>query len=79
MVKCEFYRIREDGVLLVQSKSTEGKMLLQLESDLLMKDPIDVGEKYFDPVAFEVKYRPVYYTYIETDEKIPEDESKEEV
>ena len=50
-----------------------------MESDLLMKDPIDVGEKYFDPVAFEVKYRPVYYTYIETDEKIPEDESKEEV
>ena len=70
MVKCELYRIREDGVILVQSKSDENKMLLQKETGLLMPDPIDVGDRYFDEKAFEVKYKPKFYTYLETDKEI---------
>lgn len=70
MVKCEFLRIREDGVFLVQSKSDENKMLLQKETGLLMPDPIDVGDRYFDEKAFEVKYKPKFYTYLETDKEI---------
>ena len=73
MVECKLLRVREDGVFLVQSKSTENKMLLQKQTGLLMPDPIDVGERYFDEKAFEVKYKPKYYTYIETEEDIKEE------
>ena len=75
MIECKLFRIREDGVILVQSKSTENKMLLQKETGLLMPDPIDVGDRYFDERAFEVKYKPKFYTYIETDKDL---ELKEE-
>ena len=72
MIRCELFAIREDGVILVQTKSTEGKMLLQKETGLKMPDPIDVGDKYFDEKEFEVKYRPRFYSYLETDEDIQE-------
>lgn len=74
MVKCELLRIREDGVILVQSKSDQNKMLLQKETGLLLPDPIDVGERYFDEVAFEVKYKPTKYTYIETGQEVVPEE-----
>ena len=70
MIKCELFRIREDGVILVQSKSDENKMLLQKETGRELPDPIDVGDRYFDERDFEVKYKPRLYTYIETDEEI---------
>lgn len=70
MLECKLYRIREDGVILVQTTSTENKKVLQVETGLEMIDPIDVGDRYFDKVAFEVKYRPLKYTYIETDKEI---------
>lgn len=70
MVKCEFLRTREDGVILVQTISTEGKLLLQVETGLLFPDPIDVGEKYFDEKSFEVKYKPKFYRYVETDQPV---------
>lgn len=70
MVECKLLRVREDGAFLVQSKSTENKMLLQRETGLLLPDPIDVGERYFDEVAFEVRYKPKFYTYVETEEYI---------
>lgn len=71
MVKTELFRINEDGVILVQTKSTDNKMLLQVETSLEMPDPIDVGERYFDEKAFEVKYKPKFYKYIEIDKDIP--------
>lgn len=74
MIKCELLRIREDGVILVQSKSDENKMLLQKETGRLLPDPIDVGDRYFDERAFEVKYKPKLYTYIETDQEIVSEE-----
>ena len=75
MVECKLLRVREDGVFLVQSKSDENKMLLQKETGRELPDPIDVGERYFDEKAFEVKYKPKFYTYIETDKDL---ELKEE-
>lgn len=75
MVETRFFRTREDGVILVQTVSTKGKMLLQKETGLLFPDPIDVGEKYFDEKTFEVKYKPKFYTYIETDEPVVREEN----
>ena len=76
MVKCEYLETRSDGVILVKTSSTDNKMLYQKETGLLMIDPIDVGDRYFDEVAFEVKYKPKFYTYIESETDIPE-ENKE--
>ena len=76
MIKYTYLRTREDGVHLVQTTSDEGVYLLQVETGLKMPDPIDVAERYFDEKAFEVKYKPKYFHYLETGEKI-EDESVE--
>ena len=70
MIKYNFYGQREDGEFLVQTVSDEGLMLMQVETGLKMPDPIDVADRYFDEKAFEVKYKPKYFHYIETDEKI---------
>ena len=77
MIIYTYLRTREDGEHLVQSKSDEGVMLMQLETGLRMPDPIDVAERYFDEKAFEVKYKPKYFRYVETSEKI-EPETTEE-
>lgn len=74
MIIYTYLRTREDGVVLVQSKSDRNVYLLQVETGRELPDPIDVGEKYFDEVAFEVKVRPTLYTYIETDKEIPSEE-----
>lgn len=70
MIQYNFLRQREDGEFLVQSISDEGVYLMQMETGLLMPDPIDVAERYFDEKAFEVKYKPKYFHYLETGEKI---------
>lgn len=77
MIHYNYYETREDGVHLVQSVSDQGVYLMQLETGLRMPDPIDVAERYFDEKAFEVKYKPKYYHYVETSEKI-EPETPEE-
>lgn len=70
MIIYTYLQTREDGEHLVQSKSDQGVMLMQIESGLRMPDPIDVADRYFDEKAFEVKYKPKYFHYLETDEKI---------
>ena len=77
MIIYTYLRTREDGEHLVQSKSDQGVMLMQLESGLKMPDPIDVAVRYFDEKAFEVKYKPKYFHYLETDEKIEPEKSEE--
>lgn len=73
MLVYTYLRTREDGEHLVKTTSDQGVMLMQLETGLKMPDPIDIAERYFDEKAFEVKYRPRYFHYIETDEKIEEE------
>lgn len=74
MLKFEYFGTREDGVILVKTVSTENKMVYQKETGLLMENPIDVGERYFDEAAFEVKYKPKFYTYIESETDIEQHE-----
>lgn len=64
MIKCEHFIIREDGVLLCKTYSTENYMLLQKETGLKYFDPIDVAE------IVDGQCKPKYYTYEETDELI---------
>lgn len=78
MIHYNYLRTREDGEHLVQSISDAGFYLMQMETGLLMPDPIDVAERYFDEKAFEVKYKPKYFHYIETDKKIEEPEVSSE-
>ena len=77
MIHYNFIRTREDGEHLVQSVSDEGVYLLQVETGLKLPDPIDVAERYFDEKAFEVKYRPKFYHYLETGDKIETETSLE--
>ena len=77
MLVYKFLGTRDDGEHLVQTTSDEGVYLMQLETGLRMPDPIDVADRYFDEKAFEVKYKPKYFHYVETSEKI-EPETTEE-
>lgn len=77
MLKYNFLRQREDGEFLVQTVSDKGVYLMQMETGLFMPDPIDVAIRYFDEKAFEVKYKPKYFHYIETDEEIKSETSTE--
>lgn len=70
MIKCEYLRTRNDGVMLCKCYSDEGYMLLQKETGLKYFDPIDVAD------LIEGEYRPKYYTYEETDEKKEEIEGE---
>lgn len=70
MIVYTYLRTREDGEHLVQSVSDRGVYLMKMETGELLPDPIDVAERYFDEKAFEVKFKPKYYHYIETDEEI---------
>lgn len=64
MVKKEFYRIREDGVKLYKSYSTDGFYIQKVGTDEIYTEAIDVED--------------APYKYVETDQKIEvdEDESK---
>lgn len=72
MIHYNYLRTRDDGVDLVRTTSDKGLYLMQLETNLLFPDPIDVAEKYFDEKTFEVKYRPKFYHYIESNIRIEE-------
>ena len=68
MIKTEYFNTRNDGVILVKTYSTENKYIKQLETNLEYDIAIDVGE-----VELCI-YKPMNYTYEETDELIKEDE-----
>lgn len=62
MVIKEFYKTREDGVNLYRSYSDSGFKIKQNETGRIYDEAIDVGH--------------AQYTYSETTEKIPVDESE---
>lgn len=61
MLKQEYYRTREDGVVLTRTYSDEGMKIRQMETDILYDEAIDV--------------EPLRYTYEETDIPIEEPEA----
>lgn len=69
-VKTEYYATRNDGVLLVKSYSTRKKYILQIETGLEYDVAIDVGVYEYG------EYRPLKYTYIETEKDIEEVEDE---
>ena len=60
MIKKEFYKKRNDGVNLYRTYSDENFRILQVETERVYDEAIDVES--------------VNYTYVETDEKIEESE-----
>jgi hypothetical protein len=64
MIKTEYYTTRNDGVILVKSYSTRKKYILQNETGLEYDVAIDVGVYEYG------EYRPLKYTYIETEKDI---------
>lgn len=64
MIKCNYLKTREDGVVLCKTYSTENYMLLQNETGIKYGEAIDIG------VEENGKYRPKFYTYTETNELI---------
>lgn len=58
MVKKEFYMVREDGVTLYRTYSTDGKYLKQQPTGIEYAEAVDVEN--------------APYWYIETDKPIPE-------
>lgn len=60
MVKKEFYRIREDGVILYRSFSDEGFYIQKIGTDEVYSEAIDVES--------------APYVYVETEQKIETEE-----
>ena len=69
MIKTEYFKTRNDGVILVKTYSTENKYIKQLETNLEYDIAIDVGE-----VELGI-YKSKNYTYEETNNEIKEDEN----
>lgn len=65
MVVTEFYRTRDDGVNLFRSYSDTGHYIIQEQTNTKYVDAVDVENSG--------------YTYIESDEIIPEEETSEEI
>lgn len=72
MIKTEYYKTRNDGVILVRTYSTKNKYIKQVETGLEYTEAIDVGQ-YVNGV-----YKPLKYNYIETDKEIVYEEHIEE-
>lgn len=66
MIKTEYYTTRNDGVVLVKTYSTEKRYIKQVETGLEYDEAIDVGH------LVNGSYKPLNYTYIETDKEIEE-------
>lgn len=64
MIKCEYLRTRQDGVILCKSYSTENYLLLQNETGIKCYEPVDVAE------FVNGECKPKDYTYTETNELI---------
>ena len=69
MIKTEFFKIRDDGVILVRIYSTENKYIRQVETGTEYTEAVDIGEKVGED------YKPTKYTYEETDKPIEEEET----
>ena len=64
MIKTEYFKTRDDGVILVKTYSTENKYIKQLETNLEYDIAIDVG------IEENNTYKPKFYSYEETDKII---------
>ena len=69
MIKTEFFKIRDDGVILVRTYSIENKYIRQVETGTEYTEAVDIGEKVGED------YKPTKYTYEETDKPIEEEET----
>lgn len=65
MVKKEFYRVREDGVILYRSYSDEGYYIQKVGTDEVYTEAIDVEN--------------APYVYVETDKKIEVVENEQDI
>ena len=63
MIKCDYLSTRSDGVILVKTYSTENKYIKQVETGLEYDEAVDIG-------VYENGYKPLKYTYVETDKEI---------
>ena len=63
MIKKEFYITRKDGVKLYRTYSTDNLYIQKVGTDELYDEAVDVEDANFE--------------YVETDQKIPEDEIEE--
>ena len=71
MIKCDYLTTRSDGVILVKTYSTENKYIKQVETGLEYDEAIDIG-------VYQNGYKPLKYTYVETDKEIKVDEEQVE-
>ena len=62
MIKREYYTTREDGVKLYRSYSSNGKMIVQLQTGIEYSEAIDVEN--------------APYTYVESLNEIPKEEKE---
>ena len=63
MIKCDYLTTRSDGVILVKTYSTDNKYIKQVETGLEYDEAIDIG-------VYQNGYKPLKYTYVETDKEI---------
>ena len=63
MIKCDYLTTRSDGVILVKTYSTDKKYIKQVETGIEYDEAIDIG-------VYENGYKPLKYTYVETDKEI---------
>ena len=66
MIKCDYLTTRSDGVILVKTYSTENKYIKQVETGLEYDEAVDIG-------VYQNGYKPLKYTYVETDKTIEEE------
>ena len=73
MIKCDYLTTRSDGVILVKTYSTNNKYIKQIETGLEYDEAVDIG-------VYQNGYKPLKYTYVETDKEIQvEEEQFEEI
>lgn len=69
MIKCDYLTTRSDGAILVRSYSINNKYIKQVETGLEYDEAIDIG-------VYENGYKPLNYTYVETDKEIKVEEEQ---
>lgn len=68
MVITKYFKAREDGVMLVITNSDKNKKIVQLNSNNVYNEAIDIGVAYIE--NGETKFKPKFYEYGETTEDI---------
>lgn len=68
MIKTEYYTTRSDNEILVKTYSTENKYMKQLETGNEYDIAIDIG------IMESGNYKPKYFTYLETNKEIANEE-----